>query len=142
VTMAMKKLLVTPAANIRVRPPRSAFRWLSSSGSTNAPTGSAVNVAMPIEEISMSSTRHSRPWPPSWTISATNSPRTISGATDNGRKSLTPGMTSTLRGWLSSVGCGDSTANRAALSSIRNAPTITTSATPTPAFAQARQNRL
>jgi hypothetical protein len=60
-TMVMAKLLVTPAANIRVWEPRSAALRLSSLGSTKAPTGTNANSASPIDSMSMSSTRHSRP---------------------------------------------------------------------------------
>ena len=60
-TMVTAKLLVTPAANILVLPPRDASRWLSSSGSTNAPSGTIASKNTPIDSISMPSTRQRMP---------------------------------------------------------------------------------
>jgi hypothetical protein len=132
---------VTPAANIRARAPREASCVASSSGSTNAPTGSSAKKTSPIDSMSMSSTRQRSPCAPSWITIAPARPATISGATDSGRKSLTPGMMRKFCGCWIAEGCAVENADRADEMMSANDATIATRAPPRPRLAAARQNR-
>jgi hypothetical protein len=134
-TTVRTKLLVTPAANIRVLSPLDAFSTSSSSGSTNAPKGMTASITAPMLSTRMSPTLQSIPCPNSWTTMPMSRPASISGATDRGRKSFMPGITRTFWGSVICVGSGVLKMLRWAIRrSMTKEATMTTAATATPTF--------
>ncbi len=74
-------------------------------------------------------------------IIATASPKIISGAADSGKNSLTPGNTSASVGVRIGFASGRRNPEMPEKTIVRNIPTITSRANPSPTFAQARKNR-